>query len=67
MDKLEFLKSTRFWVMVAGAIAVYLSSKGIIGDNEMKLIATLSAGFIGVRTLDRAAEVIGTPQSDESK
>lgn len=46
--------------MVIGAISVYLKSKGYIGEEEMTLIATLMAGFIGIRTIDRAAEKIGS-------
>ena len=53
---IRFLKSNRFWIMVAGAVAVYLQSKGYIGEEEMKLLVTISGGFIGVRSLDRAFE-----------
>lgn len=53
---LSFLKSNRFWVMIIGALSVYAQAKGWIGENEMKLIATLSAGFITVRTVDRTVE-----------
>lgn len=58
MDNFLFLKSTRFWVMVIGAVAFYLETKGFIGEAEMKLIETLAVGFIGVRTIDRATEKI---------
>ncbi len=49
----EFLKSNRFWAMVIGAVSIYLKAKGYIGEAEMTLIATLSAGFLVVRTVDR--------------
>lgn len=48
-----FLKATRFWAMVIGAVAIYLEAKGLIGDPEMLLVATLTAGFIGIKTIDR--------------
>ncbi len=61
-EKFSFISSTRFWSMVIGAVSVYLSAKGYIGDAERNLIATLAVGFIGVRTVDRATEVMS--QSD---
>ncbi len=57
-----FLKSTRFWALVIGAVSLYAQMKGWIGDAEMRLIATLAAGFITVRTVDRAAEKVGEVQ-----
>jgi len=59
MEKLEFLKSTRFWALVIGAVTLYLQGKGIIGESELTLIGTIVAGFIGVRTVDRFGEKIG--------
>jgi len=59
MEKLEFLKSTRFWALVIGAVTLYLQGKGIIGESELTLIGTIVAGFIGVRTIDRFGEKIG--------
>jgi hypothetical protein len=59
MEKLEFLKSTRFWSLVAGAVVFYLKSKGFIGESEMILIETILGGFISVRTIDRFSEKIG--------
>lgn len=61
-DKLLFLTSTRFWAMVVGAVSIYLKMKGIIGEAEMQLIATLTAGFIAIKTIDKTAEKISTPQ-----
>jgi len=52
----EFLKATRFWVMVLGGISIYLESKGLIGIEERNLIATLSASFVAVRTIDKLNE-----------
>ena len=59
MEKLDFLKSTRFWALVIGAVTLYLQSKGFIGESELTLIGTIVAGFIGVRTVDRFGEKIG--------
>lgn len=53
MNKLDFLSSTRFWALVLGAVAIYLKQKGIFGDPEMQLIATITAGFTIVKTIDR--------------
>lgn len=58
-SQFAFLQSTRFWVMCIGALSVYGQSKGWIGEPERNLIATLSATFVTVRTLDRGAEKMG--------
>jgi hypothetical protein len=55
----SFLKSNRFWAMVIGALAIYLTEKGLIGEAEIKLIGTITAGFVGIRTVDRFSEKIG--------
>lgn len=52
----DFLFATRFWSMVIAAVAIYAQSKGWLGDAEMLLIATITAGFTIVRTIDRATE-----------
>ncbi len=57
-DKLEFLIAPRFWALVIGALSIYLKAKGYIGEAEMALIATITAGFITVRTIDRASEQV---------
>lgn len=56
MEKFEFLKSTRFWAIVIAAVAVYLQTKGLIGDPEMVLVATITGGFTAVRTIDRIGD-----------
>lgn len=52
-NKLAFLGAPRFWVMIAGALSVYLQMKGWIGEPETVLIASISAIFITVQTIDR--------------
>lgn len=56
---LEFLKSNRFWGLVAGAVVLYLQTKGFIGEAETILIATVLGGFITIRTIDRISEKLG--------
>lgn len=56
MNLFPFLKATRFWAMIIAAVSVYLQSKGWIGEAEMLLIASITAGFTLVRTIDRATE-----------
>jgi hypothetical protein len=58
-EKFLFLTSTRFWVMVLGAVSVYLYTKGWIGDAEVKLLEILTAGFVGIKTVDKFGENIG--------
>lgn len=55
----SFLTSTRFWVMILGALSIYCEAKGWIGEPERNLIATISTVFITVKTLDRGAEKMG--------
>jgi len=52
-NKWAFTRAPRFWVMLAGALSVYLEMKGWIGEPETVLIATVSAIFITVQTVDR--------------
>lgn len=56
MNTFSFLYATRFWSMVIAAAAIYAKGKGWIGEPEMILIATITAGFTVVRTIDRATE-----------
>lgn len=54
-EKFAFLKSTRFWAMVFGILAAYLS-----GDlTSVQAVQAFFAGFLAVGTFDRAAEKIG--------
>jgi hypothetical protein len=62
-EQWAFLTSNRFWALVIGAVAFYLEQKGIFGSDEMILIATITGGFIGIRTFDRASEKMG-PQPE---
>lgn len=55
-SKLDFLTAPRFWVMIIGAFAIYFQMKGLIGEAEMWLIGTISAGFVGVSTIDKFGE-----------
>lgn len=59
-EKFEFIYSTRFWSLVIGAVSIYLKTKGYIGEPEMLLIATITGGFIGIKTIDRVSEKIGS-------
>jgi hypothetical protein len=52
-SKFDFIFSTRFWAMIIGALSIYLKAKGLIGEPEMMLIATITAGFVAVKTLDK--------------
>jgi hypothetical protein len=65
-DKLLFISSTRFWALVIGAISLYLKTNGWIGEPEMVLIATITAGFITVKTVDRVSEKLGSNVPESS-
>lgn len=53
---LKFLKSNRFWAVVIGAVALFLFQEGIITEPVFALIGTITAAFVGIRTIDRASE-----------
>lgn len=55
-----FVESPRFWAMIIGAVSVYLKAKGVLGEPEMLLIATITAGFVTVRTVDRTADKVSS-------
>ncbi len=52
-SKFEFLKSTRFYAIILGSLAIYLETKGFIGEPERNLIATIVAWFTAIKTIDR--------------
>lgn len=52
----DFLKSNRFWAIVIAGVSIYLQTKGLIGEAEMVLIATITGGYATVRTVDRSAD-----------
>ena len=58
MNQFLFLKSTRFWALLVGAVSLYLKTKGIFGDAEMVLVTTIMAGFISIRTVDRSFDKV---------
>ena len=53
----SFLKSNRFWVMVVGCLAV-AANGGFSVEAWLKALGVFAAGFIAVRTVDRATEKI---------
>lgn len=55
-DTFAFLKATRFWALCLTAASLYAKGKGWIGAEEAALIATITGGFVAVRTVDRYSE-----------
>lgn len=53
-----FLKAPRFWVMLAGIISIYLEKKGVLGEDEMMMIASISSLFVAIKTFDRSMDRI---------
>jgi len=60
---MEFLKSTRFWIMIIGCASTILIDPSFPTSdwyfNLGKFLSLVSAGFIGIRTVDRATEKLG--------
>jgi hypothetical protein len=59
-EKFAFLTSTRFWALIIGAVAIYMSQEGIISEALSQLITTVSAVFIGIKSVDRFSEQMGS-------
>lgn len=57
-NSLRFLVAPRFWALCIGAVSLYLKAKNIFGDAEMILVATITAGFITVGTIDRVSDKV---------
>jgi hypothetical protein len=58
-----FLQSERFWAIVIAAVTLYLQQKGYIGEAELALIGTLTAGFVTVGTVDRLGKNLGMTEA----
>lgn len=60
MSKFEFLTSTRFWALLTGSASTVLIDPGFITQPWYitlgKFLGLVSAGFITIRTVDRAFE-----------
>lgn len=56
--KLDFLKSRRFWSLVAIGIIQALEAEGIIPGVLAKSLYTILGGFIGITTIDHFAKYL---------
>jgi uncharacterized membrane protein len=67
---MEFLKSTRFWVMIIGAASAVLIDPSFATaqwyESLGKFLSIVAAGFITVRTVDRASEKLGASAVSET-
>jgi len=54
----DFLRSTRFWIMLLGVVGVYLETKGFSwwGEAERNLVASIATIFITIKTVDRTVD-----------
>jgi len=64
MDKLlklfPFLGSTRFWAIVVLALAMLLKSWNLLPAELMDFLMVVCGSHVGIRSLDRAMEYMGT-------
>ena len=58
MQRFSFIFSNRFWALVIAALAL-VSNEGFTTEAWTKGVLTVVTGFIGIRTIDRAAEKSG--------
>jgi len=59
MKRFNFLLSNRFWALIIAALAV-VSQEGFTSEAWTKGVLMVVTGFIGIRTIDRAAEKSGS-------
>jgi hypothetical protein len=59
MNNFPFLKSTRFWAVVALSLVMMLHSYGVLPAEVRDLLMTVLGGHVGLRTIDRFAENVG--------
>jgi hypothetical protein len=63
-NKFEFLTSNRFWALILGSASTVLVDPEFPNRewyvNLGRFLALVSAGFIGIRTIDRATEVLSS-------
>lgn len=64
MEKLDFLKSVRFWKLFVVALLVSLEQQGVITGELLELLARLIeivlGGSVVVRTVDRFSETLAS-------
>jgi hypothetical protein len=59
MKNFQFLTSNRFWAIVLFSLAIALKDAGVISVELAQFVMTVTAGHIGVKTVDRFAEKLG--------
>lgn len=63
MEKLDFLTAPRFWALILGSISTVIIDPAFPTQvwyvSLGKFLGLISAGFITIRTVDRATEKIG--------
>lgn len=59
MEKLAFLKSVRFWKLMALAIVAMLHAYNTLTPEISILLETILGGSITIRTIDRFGEKVG--------
>jgi len=59
MGNFPFLKSNRFWALVLFGVAIWFGDLGWFPAELVAFIQTVTAGHIGIRSLDRLGESIG--------
>ncbi len=57
-EALPMLSSTRFWAIVVMALAVWLHAEELIPFELMTFLEMIFGGHVGLRTIDRTAELL---------
>ena len=57
MNKLEFLKSVRFWKVVVAFVVYALGAEGVIPAPIADTVAGILGVSVAIRTIDREAEL----------
>jgi len=59
LELFPFLVSNRFWKIVIAALAIFLGSYGILPQEVVTFIVTVTGLSVTVRTVDRLGEKLG--------
>lgn len=59
LETFPFLKSTRFWAVVAIAVSMQLGALGLLTREVVEFIYVIAGGHIGLRTIDKVSENLG--------
>jgi hypothetical protein len=59
----EIAGSISFWVIVVNAVVFYLQQKGLIGEEELKLVTAIAVPFVTINQGRKIAKDLGKTEA----